>query len=199
MDTDDKKDETESTQGETPEEKAVVTIAPTLEELQKENEKLARHAKNKEEEAARVQKRVDAFEKADVKRQEAQLSKEQLLEKRTQEAEEQTAKVKADAEANLAKISQEAEGKLLKAAFLLKAKDMGFEHPDDAFMLADRNAIIKKDDGEFDEVSIEAALKPLTGRLPVKTVGDGKGTPKLPQPPKSKISEKIGRAFNRPF
>jgi hypothetical protein len=87
------------------------------------------------------------------------------------------------------KIVAESETKLLKAAFLLKAKDMGFENPADAFALANKT-VAKKDDGEYDEASIETALKPLIGRLPVKAQGDGKGTPKLPQPPRKVENQK---------
>jgi hypothetical protein len=80
----------------------------------------------------------------------------------------------------------------------LKARDFGFEHPADAFALADKTAVTKKDD-EYDDASIEAALKPLIGRLPIKAQGDGKGTPKLPPAPVSKTKQKEGRTFGRPF
>lgn len=194
MDTEEKK--TEEKQDEKSEEKkATEKAAPTIEELQKRNEELERHAKNKEEEAARVQKKVEAFERAEKERAEAQLSKEQLLEKQKADAEAEAEKAKA-----MAKQKEDAaDAKLLKAAFLLKAKDMGFENPADAFTLAEKSAVTKKEDGDYDEASIETALKPLIGRLPVKAQGDGKGTPKLPPAPMSKTKSKEGKAFNRPF
>jgi len=181
-------------QGEKPEVKATETAAPTIEELQKKIDELTRHATNKEEEAARVQKKVEAFEQAEKKRIEAQLSKEELAEKQRADEKAKADQALADADKKVA----EANNKLLKAAFLLKAKDLGFENPADAFALADKNAVTKKDDGEYDEASIEAALKPLIGRLPIKAQGDGKGTPKLPPAPVSKTKEK-GRAFTRTF
>lgn len=134
-------------------------------------------------------KKLAEYEAAEQKRAEEQLSKEQLLEK-------QNAEFKAQAE----KIGVEAEAKLLKAAFLLKAKDLGFENPADAFALADKTVVKKLESGDFDEASIEIALKPLIGRLPVKQQGDGKGTPKFPAAKlKETKSEIKGRVFNRPF
>ena len=191
----------EIVQGEKPEVKVTETVAPTVEELQKKLDEAARHAKNKEEEAARVQKKVEAFEKAEKERAEAQLSKEELAEKQRADEKVKADQAVADADKKVAEADKkvaEADAKLLKAAFLLKAKDLGFEHPADAFALADKN-VTKKDDGEYDEASIEAALKPLIGRLPVKAQGDGKGTPKLPPAPASKTKQKEGRAFGRPF
>lgn len=142
----------------------------------------------------KAEKELKKLQDAEVKRQEAQMTKEQLAEK-------QLADEKAKAEqavADAAKKVAEADEKLLKAAFLLKAKDLGFEHPADAFALADKT-VKRNDDGEYDEASIEAALKPLIGRLPVKAQGDGKGTPKLPPAPASKTKQKEGRAFGRTF
>ena len=192
MDTEEKK--VEETQVEKTEEKAAEKAAPTVEELQKKIDELTRHSTNKEEEAARVQKKIEALEQAEKKRLEAELTKEQLAERHQVEEKAKADQAVADADKKVA----EADLKLLKAAFLLKAKDMGFENPADAFVLANK-AVTKKDDGEYDEASIEAALKPLIGRLPVKTQGDGKGTAKFPPPPTKTKPQKEGRAFNRPF
>jgi hypothetical protein len=181
-------------EGATPEPKATETAAPTIEELQKKIDELARHATNKEEEAARVQKKIESLELAEKKRLEAQLTKEQLAERQKAEEKAKIEKSLADAE----KLVEAADAKLLKAAFLLKAKDMGFENPADAFALADKT-VKKKEDGEYDEASIEAALKPLIGRLPIKAQ-EGKGTPKLPAAKlKDTKPETKGRAFTRPF
>ena len=180
-------------EGEKPEQKATETAAPTIEELQKKIEELSRHATNKEEEAARVQKKIESFELAEKTRLEAQMTKEQLAEKQQANERAKVEKTLADAEKTLA----QADAKLLKSAFLLKAKDMGFENPADAFVLAEKT-ITKKDDGEYDEAGIEAALKPLIGRLPIKK-SEGAGTPKLQPAPLKTKSEKQGRTFNRPF
>ena len=184
----------EEPQGEKPEEKAAEKTAPTIEELQKKLAEAEQRAANKAEEAARHYKKVEAFEKAEKERADKELSKEQLAEKRQAEERAKADQVLLDAQ----KIVAESETKLLKAAFLLKAKDMGFENPVDAFTLAEKT-VTKKEDGEYDEASIEAALKPLIGRLPVKALGDGKGTPRLPQKGLEKQKSKEGRVYNRPF
>jgi hypothetical protein len=147
---------------------AVTPPAETIEQVKARLAEIERHAKNKEEEAERNRKKLEKFELAEKERADAQLTKEQLLEK-------QVAEARQDAD----KARQDAAAKLLKAAVLLKAASMGFEHPADAFALMDKNQV-KEKDGEYDEASIEAALKPLTGRLPVKSQGAGLGTPKAP-------------------
>jgi len=96
----------------------------------------------------KAEKELKKFQDAEQKRVEAQMTKEQLLEKQNAEY-----KAKAD------KATAEAEAKLLKAAFLLKAQSMGFENPEDAFVLANKN-VTRKEDGDYDAASIEAALKP---------------------------------------
>ena len=125
-------------------------------------------AENKDYKA--TSKRLADLEAKEQARADAQLTKEQQLEK-------QVAEAKADA----VKARMEANAKLLKSAVLLKAAAMGFEHPTDAFALADLSAITADEAGDYDEKLIEAALKPLAGRLPTKTQGDRVGTPKLPQ------------------
>jgi hypothetical protein len=165
----------------------VEQVAPAGEMLKQEPvtlESLAKLLAEKEKlistlngESAARRKKLEALEKADEERANAQLSKEQRLEKEVAEA-------KADAE----KARLEANAKLLKSAVLLKAAAMGFEHPSDAFALADLSTVTANEAGDYDEKLIEAILKPLTGRLPVKSQGDRVGTPKLPQ--SAKQSEK---------
>jgi hypothetical protein len=147
---------------------AAATPAESPELLKAQLAQLQQHAKNKEEEAERNRKKLEKFELAEKERADAQLTKEQLLEK-------QVAEANARAEQALAI----ADAKLLKAAFLLKAKDLGFENPEDAYALANKE-VKRKENGDFDEASIEAALKPLTGRLPVKAQGSGLGSPPSP-------------------
>jgi multidrug efflux pump subunit AcrA (membrane-fusion protein) len=114
-------------------------------------------------------KKLAEFEAKEKERADAQLTKEQLLEKQVVEA-------RAEAE----KARMEANAKLLKSAVLLKAGAMNFEHPLDAFSLADLSKVEIDDNGDYDEKSIEAVLKPLIGRLPIKAQSAGIGTPKLP-------------------
>jgi hypothetical protein len=69
------------------EKKAVETTAPTIEELQKKLDELTRHATNKEQEAARVQKKVEAFEKAEAERKTAEMTEMEKLTAKLNEAE----------------------------------------------------------------------------------------------------------------
>lgn len=150
--------------GETPKQEPV-----TLESLAKllaEKEKLISTLNG---ESAARRKKLEALEKAETERQEAQLTKEQKLEREL-----------ADAKADAERARMEANAKLLKSAVLLKAASMGFEHPNDAYALAEIGNITANEQGDYDEKAIETVLKPLTGRLPVKTQGAGIGTPKLP-------------------
>lgn len=139
--------------------------------------KLAEHtaglktALDKEREAAKQNaqalKKLAALEADEQRRKDEQLTKEQKLEKEL-----------ADARHAAETATAQAEAKLLKAAVLLKAHAMDFEHPEDAFSLADKSSITRNGD-DFDPASIEAALKPLVGRLPTKSKGSGIGTPTL--------------------
>jgi Skp family chaperone for outer membrane proteins len=128
-------------------------------------------ALDKERETAKANekaaKRLADFEAAEQKRKEEQMTKEQLLETRLAEMTRQVETTRA-----------EAASKLLKSAVLLKASEMGFEHPADAHALAGLDPA-----KEYTDAEIEAALKTLTGRLPVKAKGSGIGSPQLP--PKS--------------
>jgi len=98
-------------------------------------------------EGKKAQTRLVELEAAEQKRLEAQLTKEQLLEK-------QNAEYKAQAET----ATQKASEKLLKAAVLLKASALGFEHPADAFSLARAenalSTLSANDEGDFDEKAV---------------------------------------------
>lgn len=73
MDTEEKKVE-EVAQGETPEQKKTETVTPSSEEMQKKIDELERHARNKEQEAARVQKKLEAFQQAEDQRKKDEMS-----------------------------------------------------------------------------------------------------------------------------
>ena len=122
-------------------------------------------------------KRLADFEAAETKRKEEQMSKEQLLETRLAEMTKQVETTRADAAA-----------KLLKAAVLLKASEMGYEHPADAYALAGLDPAT-----EYTDAQIEAALKTLAGRLPVKAKGDGLGSPRLPNTPKPQNKQPVAQ------
>lgn len=65
----------------------------------------------------------------------------------------------------------------IRTAVLLKATELGFEHPQDAVALADLSKVEIAEDGKVSgfENSLEALLK--SGRLAVKKI-DGPGTPR---------------------
>ncbi len=68
----------------------------TLEELKAENERLKQHAANKEEEAARHFKKVQAFEKAEQDKKDAELSELDKEKKRVAQLEAENKKIKLD-------------------------------------------------------------------------------------------------------
>lgn len=171
-------------------------VQPTATEP-KQPEKSAEHMIPKSrldeviEQKRKAEERLKEFEDAEARRKEAEMTEAQKLQAAKDKAEADAAQAKAEAQNAMA----EANAKLLKSAVLMKASAMGFEHPADAYALMDVSQV--KD--ESDEAGIEAALKSLIGRLPIKTQGDGKGTPKLKLPDKPKSLEKTGRVFTRPF
>ena len=162
---------------ETPGAKLEIKAAETPEQLLARIVELERHAKNKEDEAERNKRKVDKLEAAEKTRADEQLTKEQRLEKELLEARAQVETTRADAAA-----------KLLKAAVLLKASEMGYEHPADAYALAGLDPAT-----EYTEAQIEAALKTLAGRLPVKAKGDGLGSPRLPNTPKPQNKQPVAQ------
>lgn len=140
----------------------------TLYQAQVSNLKSALDSERKTaKENEKAAKKLAEFEAAEQKRKEEQMTKEQLLETRLAEMTRQVEMTRADAAA-----------KLLKSAVLLKASEMGFEHPADAYALAGLDPA-----HEYTDAEIDAALKTLTGRLPVKQKGAGIGSPQLPNKP----------------
>lgn len=95
--TDEKKVETTETKPEVKEpEKKEPVKEPTLDELKAENERLKQHALNKEEEAARHFKKLEAFEKAEKDKKDAELSDLEREKKRAGELEAENKKIKLD-------------------------------------------------------------------------------------------------------
>jgi len=131
MDTEEKKEDVkENSQGAKPETKATETVAPTIEDLQRKLTEAEQRAANKADEAARHYKKIEAFEKEEKKRLEAQMTKEQLLEK--QNAEYKARADTAAAEANpanavtggLAAVAQFAAGLARIITNIAKAKQL---------------------------------------------------------------------------
>jgi len=103
----------------------IAAQVPSIEDLQKKLAEAEQRAANKADEAARHYKKVEAFEKSEKERAEAALSKEQLAAKRAAES---VANATAEAERVKNEAAQKLaanEAKLLKAAVLLKAKELG--------------------------------------------------------------------------
>jgi hypothetical protein len=126
----------------------------------------------KKEAEQQLQKYLDA----EQKRKESEMTDLQKAQADKEAAEKKV----ADAEEKANKATAEAQEKLLKSAVLLKAGSMNFEHPDDAYELAKSKNVLStltaNETGDYDEKAIEAALKPLVGRLPIKQQGSGIGS-----------------------
>jgi len=133
-----------------------------------ERTRIALKAANKE--AAERRKKLEELEKAEQDRKAAEMSE---LEKWKSEAD----KAKAEREAAL-KASQET---MLKAAFLSEAALAGLQHPEDAYLLADKSGV-EMTDGQVSGVkeAIQALIKaervPLAKRTaPGLDAGAGSG------------------------
>lgn len=125
----------ETEKGETPETKTTETVVITPEELQKKIDELTRHAKNKEEEAARVQKKLEAFELAEAERKKSELSEVERAKQEKQEADARAEKAEKELADQRATIAAE------KAFAAVVAKlNLGFFNDkarEDAFALMD--------------------------------------------------------------
>jgi len=121
----------------------------------------AERATNKEH-AAKL-KRLADLEAEEQKRKEAAMSEhEKIL------AELERHKLAAqEAQAETERISAESASQALKTAVLLKASEMGFEHPEDAYALADLASIETDDKGKYS--NLEEVLEPIKARLPVRS------------------------------
>jgi chromatin segregation and condensation protein Rec8/ScpA/Scc1 (kleisin family) len=167
MDTEEKKDE----QTEKVEEKATEKVAPaTTEALQKQLEELQRHAKNKEEEAARVQKKLETFQAAEDKRKKDELSEVERLKLEKKEAEEKATQAQAVLIAERTKYEVLAEAG--KAQF--GDKKQKFINPEIAFrLLSDED----KAKGILVALNELAKANPFLIEQPAAN-GDGVGSPK---------------------
>mgnify|MGYP001285114408 CR=1 FL=1 len=153
------------------EEKAVEKTAPvTTEALQKQLEELQRHAKNKEEEAARVQKKLETFQAAEDKRKKDELGELDRLKLEKKEAEEKATQAQAVLQAERTKYEVLAEAG--KAQF--GEKKLKFINPEIAFrLLSDED----KAKGIVNALNELAKANPFLLDLPAAN-GDGVGSPK---------------------
>jgi hypothetical protein len=124
-------------------------------------------------EAADRRKKLDAYEKAEQERKQAEMTELEKL----QAAKEEADKRAADAEAR-------ANQRLIEAAFVSEASKHGAKFPEDAYALADRSGVAIGEDGKV--VGVAEAVKALVagGRLPMGTPpapgldgGSGSGQP----------------------
>lgn len=108
-------------------------------------------------EAADRRKKLDEYEKAEKERKDAELSEMDKLTKRL-----------AEAESNSQRVMTTANERLIRAAFVAEAAMHGVEHPEDAFLLADKTGITVDESGNVP--GVEAAVKLLVDgkRLPLR-------------------------------
>lgn len=165
----------ETSKGETPEEVAK-TVTPTIEELQKKIDELTRHATNKEQEAARVRKKVEAFEQAEADRKKSEMSEIDRLKLEKQEADTR-AETAANETRNLKlQIAFEDAADELEVVFASK------EAAKDAYTFLDKKIV--GDDGAGMKKAIEALQesKPYlfaeSDEQEVNTDARQKGTPR---------------------
>lgn len=108
-------------------------------------------AANKE--AADRRKKLEAFERAEQERQQAQLSETERLKQQL-----------AEAESKAATATAAANERLLRAAVLAEASKLGFVDPSDAWRMLDRDGLGIDEDGEATGAS--EALKALAKAKP---------------------------------
>lgn len=120
----------------------------------------AERAANKEN-APKI-KRLADLEAEEEKRRKAQMSELEQAQEEARQAKEEALKANSERERVLAEAASQA----LKTAVLLKASEMGFEHPEDAYALADLAIIETDESGKFS--NLEAVLEPIKSRLPLK-------------------------------
>lgn len=151
----------------------------TVEDLQKQLEESARHAKNKEEEAARIQKKLETFQAAEDKRKKDELSELDRLKLEKQEAETKAAAAEATLQTERIKNNIYAEAN--KPQF--GEKKQKFVKPEMAYRLLT---------DEEKAGDITDALKKLAKENPFlleqPPAGDGVGSPTRGKP-KSNLSE----------
>jgi len=113
--------------------------AKTLVELQAENERLAKALKERNKEEAGRRKKLDELEKAEEVRQAASLSETDKLKKQL-----------AEADKRVADAALEVKTVRLKSTVTNMAAQMGFQDPEDAYVLIDMAAVTVTDDGKVE-------------------------------------------------
>ena len=143
--------------GETPEptETPETPVAQTPEEMRAELERTRKALKDANREAADRRKKLDAFEAAEKKRADAELSEVERLKKDVGERDN-----------SLTAAQQELRTERLSHAVELTALAMDFHDPDDALALLDTSAIEFDDAGRPNRASIKKALEALAKAKP---------------------------------
>lgn len=100
-------------------------------------------------------KKAEEYEAQEAKRKEAELSE---VERWRVKAQEQ--------EARLTALEHEIQARTLRYRVHLKARDLGFYNPDEAYKLMDASEVTFDENGEPDEGAIEKALKRLAQDSP---------------------------------
>ena len=122
MDIEEKKDEVIEKVEITKEEKAgAKPAALSVEDLQRQLDEQTRHAKNKEEEAARVQKKLEKFQADEDKRKKDEMTETERLKVE-----------KVEAETKLQQAEAKAKRTLVRSAIMAEANKLKFKDPEDA-------------------------------------------------------------------
>lgn len=153
------------------------TVAKTAEELILELDKTRAALKSANRESADRRKRLEELERLEIERKQAEMGELERLKA-------EQLKWQAEKEATI-KASQET---MLKAAFLAEAALAGLQHPEDAYLLADKSAVEMTDSKasgvkEAVQVLISSGRVPLTKRIaPGLDAGAGSGTSPTDKP-----------------
>jgi len=156
-------DEIETPDVETPE-------APDLEALQAELEKTRKALKETNREAAERRKKLEAYEKAESERQQAEMTELDRM-----RAEKDAADKRAEA------AEARATQTLIRSAFIAEAAKQGATHPADVYALADTSGVEVGEDGTVAGVTeavkalVDAGRIPLAGKAPAPKLDGGAG------------------------
>ena len=157
-------DEIEPPDVETPE-------APDLEALQAELEKTRKALKETNREAAERRKKLEAYEKAESERQQAEMTELDRM-----RAEKDAADKRAEA------AEARATQTLIRSAFIAEAAKQGATHPADVYALADTSGVEVGEDGTVAGVTeavkalVDSGRIPLAGRQQAPKLDGGAGS-----------------------
>ena len=122
-------------------------------DLQAELDRVRKALADANKEAAARRKKLEALEKAEADRQQAQMSELEKAQARVAELEQRAAQAEADRKAAL-----------IRAAVIARAQAHGFREPDDALRFLDTSAVEIAEDGQV--ANVDEVLKKLAKSKP---------------------------------